>query len=275
MLRLLVESPSFFAGKRKCAVPQVASADKAAQAIISSLKISHELQPEAALIEIYDEAWGEYVHLENIDELKDKSKVRLSVKEGHQEKSDNSEEPPAAAVVASTAAEPTVAVESEVTTTNTDDKANRPTSGDTTAPSPTSASLQAQMAAYYDIDQSEEAHSLSLPEPIGCPPSSTTKITDTFRAQMLAIYTAKCPEKLGDVEGLVQKYQGREEEALRVVREKYGYAVQEKKEKGGPTRREPAPDPAPTASYPTASSAMGSSPPVKLDLAPTVQHSTY
>jgi hypothetical protein len=202
MLRFLVESP-LFAGKRKCEIPAVRSADEAAREIIAALNLADELQPEAALIEIYDAAWSEYVHLENIAELKDKSKVRVSVVELG-DGTEDSQKATSENMETETAAVGEIE-EEEPAEENL-------------------ASLQARMTAYYDLEQEQSQDDLTAELTAENKPTKDTESSVFFREQLLAIYAEKNPEKVGDVEGLVEKYGGKEVEALQLVRQKYGYS---------------------------------------------------
>jgi hypothetical protein len=181
-LAFLIESPQFFSGKRKCKIPKVSTVEEAAQQILSALKLE-TLSVEDCLIEIYDAAWEEYVHLETISELKDRSKVRLSSAQAANEQNDKDisrEKAPVAAPAAKAPAAKAAPIA----------KAQA-----TLAPAPAAA---APAAATKDTDPSEH-----------------------FRKKLLVIYTQHNPAKIGDVEGLVLKYRGQEVEALKLVRDKY------------------------------------------------------
>jgi hypothetical protein len=224
MLAFLVESPQFFSGKRKCKIPKVLTVEEAAKQILAALKL--ETQPDNCLLEIYDAQWEEYVHLENISELKDRSKIKLSSAEAAKKPS---EEPTEGETASPTKAAPR-----------------------TKAASPTKATVEqkfrAQLLAIYtakcpeklgDVEdlvqkyKGREKDALQIvrkkygvQEQSGRAGDSSAK-EEKFRAQLLTIYSAKCPEKLGDVEELVQKYKGREEKALQIVRDKYDYRVKD------------------------------------------------
>jgi hypothetical protein len=79
MINVLAESPHFFSGKRvlKISTPTPTSLEELTS-VLSALVDLGDVAQDDLLIEIHDEEWGEYVHLENMEELQPKARLRLS-----------------------------------------------------------------------------------------------------------------------------------------------------------------------------------------------------
>ena len=74
---VLVESPHFFKGKKVVKLPPSQSLQILRSTLFSSLQISGCTE-EDFLLEIHDAQWNEYVHLEVLEEVLGKSRLRVS-----------------------------------------------------------------------------------------------------------------------------------------------------------------------------------------------------
>ena len=59
-------------------------------------------------------------------------------------------------------------------------------------------------------------------------PAPAEQVVEDYKAQITAIYEQHAPERVGDVDAMLQKYQGREEKLLGKVARRYCPSAEEK-----------------------------------------------
>lgn len=69
-------------------------------------------------------------------------------------------------------------------------------------------------------------------------PAAPQMATHRHRGELVDFYEAHNPDKLDQVDAILDKYEGREEELMKTLRDKYGVAEQGGEEDGDEAREE-------------------------------------